>query len=93
MQGILLQHVPDAFREFVAANAEAARLAVEALTTRLGEAVRNNDYETQSQIHKQLAALCWPENLPIRIVGGSGGYVLFDESRVRFLPRTGEEQS
>jgi hypothetical protein len=87
MQTILLQHVPDAFREFVAANAEVASRTVEALTRQYFEAVRNFDYTTEARTYKQLAELCCPDNPAIRIVGGSNGYVLYDESRVRFMPQ------
>jgi len=87
MQAILLQHVPDAFREFVALNAEVASRAVKALTGQYFEAVRNRDYTTEARTYRQLAELYCPDNPAIRIVGGSNGYVLYDESRVRFLPQ------
>jgi hypothetical protein len=93
MQAILLRHVPDAFRGFVAANAEVASRAVEALTRQYFEAVRNRDYETEARTYRQLAELCCPDNPAIRIVGGSNGYVLYDESLVQFTPRTVQEQS
>jgi hypothetical protein len=87
MQAILLQHVSDGFREFVVTNAAETCRAVEALKNRYAEAIRNKDYETENRTYRQVAELCCPDNPPIRIVGGSGGgYVLFDESRVRFLP-------
>lgn len=86
MRAMLLEHVPNSLRESIAANAAEACRRVHALTSQYAEANQKRDYESANRIYAELAELCCPRNPAIRITGGRGGYVVFDEQRIRLVP-------
>ena len=90
MRAILLEHVPDSLRQFIVANAEETCRRIEMLKSQYAEANQKRDYESADRIYSTLAMLCGPENPPIRVVGGSGGFLLFDEERIRIGPASGQ---
>jgi len=83
MQVIPIEHIPQDLRELIAQKAKETCDAIESLKTQYAEAVRARDNETANRVCIELAKLCSPQNPAIRIVGGAGGYVEFDEKQIK----------
>lgn len=75
--------VPDVLRESILRRVTESAEEFMSLTKFHAEAWRRNDFNLANRLYAQMAECMQPSNPVVTIVGGTGSYILVDETRLR----------